>query len=140
MQKMPQTLWIAVIFLGAMVLGKIAAVGESGPPVLVDAAFAAVLLAGLVRGCKWAYALTLVATLGGTMWGFATGTHFAWSVLAIDCLVLIPVLICTDYFFPRREPTVEAARPFRVRPALRDLDRRSSSLPHRGVSAPAPLS
>ena len=101
-RQMPEPLWIAIVFLGAMVLGKIAAVGEAGPRALVDAALLTVFLVGLVRGREWAYVLTILAATGGTMWGAMRGIHAGWSILAIDGLVLVPVLLCTDYYFPQR--------------------------------------
>jgi hypothetical protein len=128
-KDIPQPLWISVIFLGAMVLGKLAAVGEAGPLVLIDAALSAVLLVGLVRGYEWAYVLTLVAALGGTVWGVARGIQFGWSILAVDCLVLIPVLICTDYYFPRRELQPQRSRVNRGSMQVSDATRsRSRSL------------
>ena len=105
-KSIPGPLWVAIVSCGLMILGKIASIGKIGPIILVDAALTALLLFGLIRGHKWAYVLTIVFVVLGTLLGFRKGAQTGMVILVFDCLVLIPVLICTKYFFP--EPEAEA--------------------------------
>ncbi len=81
------------------ILGMVAFV-RLGPAMVIDAALSAVLWVGLYRGCRWAYVLTIVFVALGTILGLSRGLAAGLSVLVVDCLVLVPVLMCKDWFFP----------------------------------------
>jgi hypothetical protein len=102
-RKVPGVLWIALISLALMVLMKLAYISKTGPVVLVDAALSAALLVGLYLGHKWAYILTIIFVLLGTISALTKGFGQGIVVLLIDCLVLVPVLLCTNYFFPKTD-------------------------------------
>lgn len=99
----PGLLWIAIISLGLMVVGKVGFAFTVGPLILVDAALTGVLLLGIIMGHRWAYILTLVLSVIGTISGLSKGLPSGIAVLVLDCLVLVPVLLCTSYFFPKRD-------------------------------------
>lgn len=109
-KKIPGPLWIALISLGLMVLGKVLVALTSGPVILVDAVLSGLLLAGLVFGHKWAYVLTFIFTAIGTVAGLSQGAEAGIAILVLDCLVLVPVLISTRYFFPESPPAPAADR------------------------------
>ena len=72
-----------------------------GPVILIDAALTGALLVGLYLGHKWAYVLTIVFVAIGTVSGLSKGIGNGLTILVLDCLVLVPVVICTGYFFPK---------------------------------------
>ena len=100
-KKIPGPLWIALISLSVMVVLKVLFAFMVGPAILIDAAWSGVLLVGLYLGHKWAYVLTIVTIAIGTVLGFSKGVANGLGILVLDCLVLVPVLVCTEYFFPK---------------------------------------
>jgi hypothetical protein len=98
-KNVPGILWVALISLGLMILGKLLFAFKAGPVILVDAGISAVLLVGLYLRHKWAYVLTIVLVALGTIVAFSKGTEQGLGVAVLDCLVLVPVLMCTDSFF-----------------------------------------
>ena len=46
--------------------------------------------------------LTLFFTILGVIFGLLKGTEKGLVILVMDGLVLVPVLICSNYFFPER--------------------------------------
>lgn len=99
--SIPTVLWIALISLAVMVFGKMLFVFKVGPIILIDVALSAVLLVGLYLGHKWAYVLTIVFVALGTASGLSKSVTNGLTILALDCLVLIPVLLSHDYFFAK---------------------------------------
>jgi hypothetical protein len=100
-KKIPGPLWIALISLSVMVVLKVLFAFMVGPAILIDAAWSGALLVGLYLGHKWAYILTIVFVAIGTVSGLSKGIGNGLIILVLDCLVLVPVLICTEYFFPK---------------------------------------
>lgn len=100
-RQIPGPLWIAVISLGLMVLGKVIAALAVNPLFLIDAVLSGILLLGLIKGRPWAYVLTFFAVVIGTILGLTQSVQNGLIVLMLDCLVLVPVLMTTDYFFPK---------------------------------------
>lgn len=102
-REIPAPLWIALVSLGLMVLLKVAFVFQVGPAILIDALLSTALLVGLYLGHKWAYVLTIVFVVFGTVLGFSKSAGQGLIILIVDCLVLIPVLVCTEFFFHKSE-------------------------------------
>jgi len=102
-KRIPGVLWIALISLGVMVLLKLVAALKVGPLILIDVALSTVLLVGLYLGHRWAYFLTIVFTVLGTAIALSKGAGHGLAVLIGDCLVLVPVILSTDYFFFKKE-------------------------------------
>jgi hypothetical protein len=100
-KEIPGPLWIALISLSVMVVMKVLFVFKVGPAILVDAALSGALLVGLYLGHKWAYVLTIVFVTIGTVSGLSKGIGNGLTILLLDCLVLVPVLMCKEYFFPK---------------------------------------
>ena len=100
-RNIPNLLWIALVSLALMILLKIAYISKTGPLMLLDAALSAVLLVGIYLGHKWAYIATILFVLIGTLAGFAKNPTYGLQIFCIDSLVFIPVLFCTNYFFPK---------------------------------------
>jgi hypothetical protein len=103
-KDIPGPLWIAIVSLGLMVVGKIVAAFGGRPVILIDAVLSGALLVGIVLGRKWAYVLTFVSVVLGTATGLSKNVGAGITILVVDCLVLVPVLICTSYFFPKSHP------------------------------------
>jgi len=99
-KRVPDVLWIAIVSLVLMICAKVVFLYRVGPVILIDAALSVVLLFGIVRGQRWAYVLTIVFVALGTLTTLSKGVSQAAAVLLLDCLVLVPVLLCREYFFP----------------------------------------
>ena len=102
-KQIPGVLWIGLVSLGIMVLLKLVAVVSVGPRILIDAGLSAALLVGLCLGHKWAYILTIVLVVLGTVCALSKGAGYGLLVLILDCLVLVPVVLSTDYFFFKKD-------------------------------------
>ena len=102
-KQIPGVLWIGLVSLGIMVLLKLVAVVSVGPRILIDAGLSAALLVGLCLGHKWAYILTIVLVVLGTVFALSKGAAYGLLVLILDCLVLVPVVLSTDYFFFKKD-------------------------------------
>ncbi|MBU0755244.1 MAG: hypothetical protein KJ645_08900 [Planctomycetes bacterium] len=100
-KDIPALLWIAIVSLGLMIIGKIVAAFFMNPLVLIDAALSGLLLFGIIKGHRWAYILTFVGVTTGTIFAFNNGAMSAARTFSADCLVLVPVILCTSYFFPK---------------------------------------
>ncbi|MBN1344444.1 MAG: hypothetical protein JXQ73_17275 [Phycisphaerae bacterium] len=100
--NVPGALWVAIVALSVMALMQVyVGIARGAPVVFVGAAIDAVLVVGLYLGQKWAYILALVfITLGVVVTWAMKGLGPASAQLAFQCLVLVPVLVCTRYFFP----------------------------------------
>ena len=99
--SIPPVLWIALISLAVMIFSKVLFVFKVGPVILIDAALSGVLLVGLYLGHKWAYVLTIIFVALGTISGLSKGVPNGLIILTLDCLVIVPVLMCTEFFFPK---------------------------------------
>ena len=104
-RRIPGPLWIAIVSLGLMVIGKIIAAFVVTPLVLIDAGLSALLLLGIILGHRWAYIVTIVFVAYGTIVSFFNSIQAGLIVLVLDCLVLVPVLVCTRYYFPPSKAT-----------------------------------
>jgi hypothetical protein len=102
MQKtIPGPMWIAILSLGIIIaIQLLIAVFTLNFKLLMGLCISGALLYGLFRGHKWAYVLTMVSVLFGTMSSLRHGVSTAMGVFLLDCLVLIPTLVCTKWFFP----------------------------------------
>ncbi len=101
-ENIPPVLWIGLVSLTLMVVGKVLFAFSLGPGLLLDAVLSAALLVGLYLGHKWAYVLTIVLAALGTIVTLTKGVEHGLAVLLGDCLVLVPVILSVDYFFPKR--------------------------------------
>lgn len=100
----PGVLWVAIISLAPMILMKLPA-GQ-----YVDAVLSGGLLYGIIRGYKWAYWVTIVSVVFGVLVTMAgSGLASGLVVLALDCLVLVPVWMSRSYFFPGEELAMQSA-------------------------------
>jgi hypothetical protein len=104
-KNIPGPLWIAIITLAVISLLTLLSVLQGNPLVpMVSAICNVALLVGLVLGHKWAYVLTIVFCVLGIVVGFGKGVGNGLMVLFGNGLVLVPILLCTSYFFPAPEP------------------------------------
>jgi hypothetical protein len=83
-----------------MILAKVTVGLRLGPMIVIDAVLSAILWIGLYQGRRWAYVLTIVFVALGTLLASSrAGLAAGFGVFLVDCLVLVPVLICKDWFF-----------------------------------------
>ncbi len=95
---------VAILFVRGLLSGDLM--------LLINAVGSCVLLVGLRIGNKAAYVITIVAVVGGVIWDAATkGLGFGVAGLVVNSLVLVPVLLSTSYFFPKRNAGLKRARP-----------------------------
>ncbi|MBN1257138.1 MAG: hypothetical protein JXA52_05475 [Planctomycetes bacterium] len=102
-RSMPKLLWVTLIALFCIALIQTRVFIELKAPVklllniLINAAF----IIGLAKGQKWAYVLTCFFVLLSIILAFANSVAALAGSLFLTCIVVIPMLFCTDYFFPR---------------------------------------
>ena len=101
-KKIPGPLWIALISLTMMILVKLVLAFTSSPFLLVDVILCGILLYGLGFKRQWAYSYTIFLSLAGTAFALYLDMMYGMAALATYALVLVPVLMCTQYFHPRK--------------------------------------
>jgi len=101
-RRIPDVLWVALITLAIIVLAQFAMSLRLGVGTFVGAAIGALLLWGLYRGYRWAYVLVVVIVPLKliVITAMGAGGH-ALLTFALDCLVLVPVIMSTPYFWPK---------------------------------------
>ena len=106
-RQIPSVLWVALIFLGIATVGKAIVATQMGPWLLLDAALCVVLLIGLYLGHRWAYVVTVIVVPAKLIVVIVLGSAGAGLVtFLVDCVVLVPVLASTRYFWWRACPDV----------------------------------
>jgi hypothetical protein len=106
-RQIPGILWVGLVALSVMVLAQFALSMRFGVWTLVGAVLGALLLWGLYCGHRWAYLATVVIVplkLIGLVAAGQAGRGLL--TFAVDCLILIPVLASTRYFWGRACPDV----------------------------------
>jgi hypothetical protein len=99
--SVPNVLWVAIISLAVFsVLHFI--IGLTKPTQFIALAINVTLIFGLLRLEKWAYFLSIVASLAGPFILSFEGTVNFYIILLLNLTVLIPVLLCTKSFFAKR--------------------------------------
>jgi hypothetical protein len=103
-QEVPVPLWVAIVTLGLISLLTFLSLlkGFSLVP-LVTVACNIALMVGLYCGHKWAYIVTMVFSTIGVAFAFGKSASQGLAVLFGNGLVVVPVLLCTRFFFPARE-------------------------------------
>ncbi len=100
-RDIPGVLWISVAALALISVLTLFAMLRNGSPALLAAVICnIVILIGLVMGKKWAYALTVAFSALGVIVAFSKGAGSGLSVLAGNALVVVPMVLCTSFFFP----------------------------------------
>lgn len=128
-KSIPGLLWLSIAALGIMTVWFLlvgfkglsahatlsAGVSEQGDQLLAGfkarsilallaAILSVLLLVGLVLGRKWGYVLTLVYVLLGIAVAFRQGAPQAMMTIIIFAPVIVPMFICTRFFFPGEMP------------------------------------
>ena len=104
--KIPVILWFALVTLAVMTAAKTlryilgSGVAWQYDVALVSAILSGALFLGIYFGQAWAYWLTFVFMVAGIVIRLGLDQSWKSQVIAflVDLLVLIPVLICRDYF------------------------------------------
>ena len=94
----PKVLWIAIISLAIFSILHFI-IGLTKPMQFVALAINLLLIFGLLRLTRWAYFLSIFASLLGPFVLSFEGTTIFYITLFLNLTVLIPVLICTKSFF-----------------------------------------
>jgi predicted Ser/Thr protein kinase len=100
--RIPDTLWIAFAAGGIVIVGKLlaaSAAGRASVSLVIGALLTYVLLVGLGTRSKIAYVATIVCSLSGPIATWDRDVGLALILLGLNALILIPVLICTKWFF-----------------------------------------
>lgn len=106
-RKIPGPLWIAIVTLVLMVAYKTNVAFSGNPLAFFDVLLYGVVLAGIVRGAKWAYVLTLVFSVLGTLVALSNGAAAGMTVFLLNCLIFVPLFVCTRYFFAPSPPQAD---------------------------------
>lgn len=119
MEKMriPGLLWIAIAALGVMTFIHLLLAFKTGSPAFFGAVVLEVILVvGLVHGRKWAYVLLFVFSVLGVAVSLSSGLQAGLGVLVGNAIVVIPMVICTRFFFATGRATPQSQEPERSQP------------------------
>lgn len=95
-------LWIGIVALGIItVLTLISGLSRGSAAILVATGCNLALMIGLFLGHRWAYVLLLVFAAAGVAVAFSKSAAQGLTVLIGNASVVVPVLLSTDFFFPR---------------------------------------
>ena len=98
--SIPNVLWVALVSLAVFAVIHFY-VGLSYPLQFFAFAVNVILIFGFLRLTKWAYFLSILASLSGPILLSYESTQLFYIVLLLNCTVLIPVLLCTKAFFSK---------------------------------------
>ena len=98
-RSVPTVLWIGLVSLAVMVVLQLAMGLMGRESLLLAAVLGGILLVGLYHGHRWAYVVTVIIVFAKLLVG-SSGTNPLVTLL-IDCLVLVPVLMSSKYFWTR---------------------------------------
>ena len=103
-RSIPRVLAFGLAVLGVMIVVQlIIGITTAQIGLFISVVLSGLLLYGLYFGSKVAYVVTIFFILLGSVFsGIQNGPAVGLLTLLLNCLVLIPVLLCTSYFFPRR--------------------------------------
>jgi hypothetical protein len=104
---MPRVLWLSIVCLAVLVLGRVWLSTRLGSVVMLDAAAWAVVLFGLIAGRRWAFYLAIaLPALELVLLSIRAGPIGA-ATLAVNALVVVPTVAGREYFFGARTPCDE---------------------------------
>ncbi len=95
----PGALWVALIALLVISCIEFAIVLILKTPFVFTVILNLILWLGLYRGRRWAYVLTIVLVSLAFVVEFPINPPMALVTLLLNSLVLVPVLMCRDYFW-----------------------------------------
>lgn len=99
----PAVLWISIIALGIItLLTLIFGLSRGWVVALASAGLDGAILIGLLLGHRWAYVTLIILSIVGVAAAFSQGAGHGLAVMIGNGIVVVPVLLCTDFFFPRR--------------------------------------
>ncbi len=104
-RPIPQVLWIGLVSLGLIAfLTLTLGLTRMRADLLVSFAVDCVLFWGLARGYRWAYWVTFVLCVLGPVIVLLNGYGVMVAVVGacLNALVLVPVLVCTEFCFPKQ--------------------------------------
>jgi hypothetical protein len=104
----PNVLRVAIISLAVFSVFHFI-IGLSKPMQFIALAMNVILIFGLLHLAKWAFFLSILASLFGPFNLLSEGIIYFYIILLLNFTVLIPVLICTKSFFSK-----SASRPITV--------------------------
>ena len=108
----PALVWIAIAALGVISILTLMAGLSRRPEVALAAVLGnLILMFGLALGHKWAYVLVLVLSALGVAVAFAKSGARGLPVLFGNAVVVVPVLMSTNFFFPNHQQDVPPKNP-----------------------------
>ena len=96
--EIPKTLWVTLIFISIYTIVHFIT-GFVNPMQFIAVIVNLILLYGLYKGFKWAYFALFVAAILGSLFALTDSYFTFYIVLGANLIVVVPVLICTKFFF-----------------------------------------
>ena len=98
-EKIPKILWIAIISLAIFSIIHFF-IGLIKPIQFIALVTNVLLIIGILRLARWAYFLSIAASLIGPIILLTENSFYFYIILLLNLTLLLPVLICTKSFFP----------------------------------------
>jgi len=111
-KAVPLALWVAIVALGMIAVIHLMLGVRAGSTALLTAfLLEAILTVGLASGQKWAYILVLVFSVLAVLATLVRARDFQQGLMVLvgDAIVLLPMIMCTGFFFPKRQRTVASS-------------------------------
>ena len=99
-KSIPVILWIAIISMGVFACLHLI-VSFSKPVQFFAFLVNSILLFGLYSGKKWAFIVTIIASIVAPLALISQDLGISFVILILNSFVLIPLLLSTRYFFPK---------------------------------------
>jgi hypothetical protein len=102
-RQIPGILWVGLITLAVItVIQLFIAIAGPQPALLIGLVLQVATLYGLYAGHRWAYVVVLVCAVLGVLVMSMKSAQAGVAVLVINGIVVVPVLLSTEYYFGRR--------------------------------------
>ena len=99
-RKLPPALIFAIVCLTILILARLWLSLRLGTILMLDASMWAIILFGLIVGHRWAFVLTIAIPVLEMLLAAIRVGRVAPAVLVINALVIVPVILSRDHFFP----------------------------------------
>ena len=101
--SLPRVLWFIIIVMAIFACIHLV-VSFSKPIQLLAFTINIILLIGLYYRQKWAYIITIIASLIAPIAIYNQNNELSVIILLLNSIILLPLLIATRYFFPKTAP------------------------------------
>lgn len=99
-RQIPPVLWLSLLALGAISMLQLGVgLSRGNATIFVGVVLNIVFGVGLYRGARWAFVLTLLFGIVGSLVMLVRSPGYGMLVTLVNAIVLVPVWLSREYFF-----------------------------------------